>query len=676
MKKTSFHKTVKELMDVHFPKFKDENNFPNTDENFSLDNQHQDSILDETFNVETNDINLNENLYTIKAFINKAKEKISFEEKIYNLTIKYRYTLPDAYIKEHLKTLREEGYKSFPKCVSTFLGTPRRGKHYSVYPMKSSSGTDGEYCYLGIEKQLQKYISPSTYQHRVIKVIVNIDGMQVYENKEDTMWPILLKIQTKKYEKKVFMVANYYGDSKPESADDFLSDFVTEASKLIKDGVLVNGVRFKFRILGFTCDIPARCFLKCSKGHTGFFSCERCITRGETLKKKMKAGKKTRGKRVFPEINCALRTHESFVNQEEPEHHLGKSALLDIPDFNIINDMYIDSMHALDLGVSKRIVTTWLSKKKKTIGRLNEDLVNKMDIMLNYYLRKTVPREFHRKYFNLQKPSKWKANQNRMFILYAAAFVTKEILSSEAYNHLLLYIVAYRILSDKNLCKTSSEVAKSFFIQFFNEMPEYYGDGSQVLTSHYTIHIADDVKNNNMNLIQMSAYDFENYLGKLSNLINGPSDPLVQVINRLSEIRKSSFIELKYRLYDIKFCEEEEKNNTDEFDIKSLKFKGYIIESRSPNNLVLLHDDMYFMIERIYSLKIFIETSDDIIVTGKLHSSESIFKVPCDSKEVGLVKIKPLNIKHSCYLSNIQRKCFFLSLENKKTFAATMLHED
>ena len=49
---------------------------------------------------------------------------------------------------------------------------------------------------------------------------------------------------------------------------------------LLKErGIAVNGVVFNIRLLFFTCDAPARQFLKCVKGHSGFYSCERCEIR-------------------------------------------------------------------------------------------------------------------------------------------------------------------------------------------------------------------------------------------------------------------------------------------------------------------------------------------------------------------------------------------------------------
>lgn len=441
----------------------------------------------------------------------------------------------------------------------------------------------------------------------------------------------------------------------------------------------MNGQKYDFQIIGFTCDIPNRTFLKFTKAHTAFFSCERCETRGKSFKQNKNSKSKKKGtKRIFPKTECLHRTRKKFVIKDQLNHHIpnSTSALLQIPGLNIIKDVFIESVHLIDIETLKRIITTWLSDKKNQLGKLNEDKVLQLDFIMSHYVKNSIPREFHRKHYNIHKPGKWKANQNRMFMLYVAVFIMKDLLDIDAYNHLLLYIIAYRLLSDPDMCTENAGVSRSYFTEFFKDIPQIYGKENQVLNMHYLIHVADDVQYTELNLIKISAYDFENYLGILGNLINGPSDPLTQVINRLFEIQnnKSAFIKLKRRLCDITF---DEKDNSLEqgIIIKSVYFKGYIIQSETPDNLIALYDGIYLKVNKIFAVNKNIESSDDITISGFIQNSISIFEYPCNSKDIGLVKIISTNIKYSCLLSNVYRKCFSLTLENE-TFSATMLHEE
>lgn len=68
--------------------------------------------------------------------------------------------------------------------------------------------------------------------------------------------------------------------------------------------------------MAFICDTPARAFLKCTKGHGGYNACERCTIPGELLR----VGKSS--KIIYPGVGHAIRTKQSFIIQEDSEHHV------------------------------------------------------------------------------------------------------------------------------------------------------------------------------------------------------------------------------------------------------------------------------------------------------------------------------------------------------------------
>lgn len=67
----------------------------------------------------------------------------------------------------------------------------------------------------------------------------------------------------------------------------------------------------------------------------------------------------------YPEMNCTKRSKESFLKQKQTEHHKDNigSALLQLPNFDVINSVAIDSMHLLYLGVIKMLLEKWIVKK-------------------------------------------------------------------------------------------------------------------------------------------------------------------------------------------------------------------------------------------------------------------------------------------------------------------------
>lgn len=80
---------------------------------------------------------------------------------------------------------------------------------------------------------------------------------------------------------------------------------------MITNGIIIGNSHYNFNIKAFVCDIPARAFIKCCKGHTGFFACERCEIKGTSFG----------GKRIYKDIDCIERTNDSFRSKRQIEHH-------------------------------------------------------------------------------------------------------------------------------------------------------------------------------------------------------------------------------------------------------------------------------------------------------------------------------------------------------------------
>ena len=74
-------------------------------------------------------------------------------------------------------------------------------------------------------------------------------------------------------QKKVFLIGIFYGTSKPDLLEDYLSDFVSEAESLRQIGITLKGRQHGFRLKAFVCDTPARSYILNINGHTAYFGC-------------------------------------------------------------------------------------------------------------------------------------------------------------------------------------------------------------------------------------------------------------------------------------------------------------------------------------------------------------------------------------------------------------------
>jgi len=63
------------------------------------------------------------------------------------------------------------------------------------------------------------------------------------------------------------------------------------------------------------CDAPAKTFMKCVKGHTGYYGYDKCEVEVEWRENRM----------LFLDENASLRTDEKFLLRHNEDHHLNDS---------------------------------------------------------------------------------------------------------------------------------------------------------------------------------------------------------------------------------------------------------------------------------------------------------------------------------------------------------------
>jgi hypothetical protein len=256
----------------------------------------------------------------------------------------------------------------------------------------------GQYLYLGIESGLLKVTRQfkiSLERRTELLLNFNIDGVPLFKSSNAQLWPILCSI----LDFEPFIVAIYYGNTKPNSVEEYLKDFLDELKKLQEDGLAVDDDKLlTVKVNAFICDAPARAFLKCTKGHNAYYSCERCIIKGVW-----------HGRVVF-DINenlPPLRTEEDFRNLAYSDHQIKKSPLLDI-GLPCITSFPLDYMHLVCLGVVKRLLT--YLKHGPREWKLSHQQFSLLSQKLGA-LNSKMPRDFARQPRSMYDMDKWKATE-------------------------------------------------------------------------------------------------------------------------------------------------------------------------------------------------------------------------------------------------------------------------
>lgn len=241
---------------------------------------------------------------------------------------------------------------------------------------------------------------------------------------------------------------------------------------------------------------------------------------------------------TFPEISASQRTDADFAFQRDEDHHTGVSPLLDL-GVGMVSNFVLDYMHLVCLGVVRKLMFMWLKGplKCRMQGRVEREVSKALVALRNF-----IPREFNRKPRSLVELKSWKATEFRQFLLYSGPVVLHGKLRPELYRHFLVLSVAMHILLSPSLCHTFCEYAGNLLRSFCQNFGLFYGHQFLVYNVHSLIHLADDAKKYGA-LDNVSAFPFENYLGKLKKMVRRPQDPVSQIVRRIHE-RKCNSLKL------------------------------------------------------------------------------------------------------------------------------------
>lgn len=281
----------------------------------------------------------------------------------------------------------------------------------------------------------------------------------------------------------------------------------------------------------------------------------------------------------------------------------------------------------------KKLTEFWIFGKAQTrLQRRNMlGLRQKTELSnLMMQLRKCVPSDFQRKTRDISHITQWKATEYRFLLLYCGPVVLKGIFNSRLYKHFLLFHSACRILCSNEYAFIYTTQAKAYLTSFFKAMDIIYGRQSQITNAHNLIHLADNVQNMNCILSKISAFPFESLLGRIKSLLRNANCPLAQVCRRLHELASVSTKPPIMSIIQVLKVGTNQNNNR--FDIKRLKYKGFILTTKFPNNLVIFENGILLSVTKITCSQI---DQEDIQIEGNQWKvKRSIFTYPNKSEDL------------------------------------------
>ena len=531
-----------------------------------------------------------------------------------------------------------------------------RTLQHTVTDVVTKETAKGSYYHYGLERGIQDELCRLSAGNGSDSVAVqfNIDGLPLYKSSSAQFWPILgavvncCEFSAAKDCSDPFLVGLYFGYSKPSDVNEFLSDFVSELSLLQKCGVNYCGKQYRLQVHSFCCDMPARAFIKCVTGHSGYGGCDKCEQHGKYVKCV-----------TFPDSHARLRTDESFAAMTDVRHHSKDyvSPLMSLPKpVGMVSQFPIDYMHLVCLGVTRKLVSLWLHGPLKTrLGRQSVERINERLISLKQH----VPCEFQRKPRSLSEYERWKATEYRQMLLYTGPLALSGILPTALYDNFMLLSVAIRMFLSPDICHDMCDYGHGLLLLFVEHFGQLYGADKISYNVHGLVHLGDEVKRFGQ-LDSVSSFPYENYLGKIKRLLKKPNSPLQQIVRRLSEqSTKCAKVEVS--------CVKQEHSEGPlhdcitsqcEYQYKELVHGRLHIKLTSPGDrFVLLKDTSIVSVENIVRT-----TSGSIgLLCRQFRVVQDFFSYPLPSREIGIFRLGDLGKKLTFHsLSEVVQKVVVL----------------
>lgn len=568
-------------------------------------------------------------------------DSTTLAEQLSALAIEFKVS--HRFLSALLEILRK-WHPELPNDPRTLLRTPR------CTDLKPMGG--GFYYHFGIRVSILNVLElyqSDTEQSAIDKLDlhINIDGLPLFGSSTACLWPILGRLKQFPHARP-FPIGIFSGNSKPLSLNEYLQDFVEEMKNLEITGIQFGGRNYAISLDAIICDAPARSYVKCTKGHSGYNSCERCTQAG-----------KWAGKMTFPEMNASLRNDQGFSEMAYENHQHAVSPFSEL-SVGLVSQVPLDYMHSVCLGVVRKILVQWIKGPKKV--RLSATQINVISTDL-VKLRSWFPREFSRKPRPLSEVMQMKATEFRNFLLYSGPVVLKGKLADDLYQNFLRLSIAIRLLLSPTLCVTYLDYVNQLLRYFVATFSKLYGKTELVYNIHCLIHLCEDVHRFGA-LDNVSAFPFENYLGQLKKLVRRPKDPLQQIVRRLSEADQQS---KQSPMNESERCKKSHTRGPlpiayrNHAQYEQYRGENFFLSTSIGDNCVEIEGK----IGLLRNILLDELSSQVLVVFEQLDNCESFFANPLPSERLSIYFIRHLDGLETVFpISSINKKCMLLPIEN------------
>ena len=297
-------------------------------------------------------------------------------------------------------------------------------------------------------------------------------------------------------------------------------------------------------ICQFLADNQKRSTALNSLGHASWHPCEYCFSRGVPLKTKTADGK-NKTKITWPASTAGgePRTREKIedilenidnLGPRERKGVVGPSALLELPDFDIVRDTPCEYLHSTCLGVVKRTVSLTFSVgelRPRLTKRKLSDPADFNVIMLNIKMPKESSRRARELDFAVLKGAEF-----RNLAIFFFPIVIDCIEEGEEERELwlcLAYMVRACIIPSEEFRYVNLNVIEMCSKKVYHIYEKLFGAVNCTYNTHTVFSHITEIRAHGP-LTETSAFAFESFYGELKNCyVPGTPSPLKQAFQKV-----------------------------------------------------------------------------------------------------------------------------------------------
>ena len=234
---------------------------------------------------------------------------------------------------------------------------------------------------------------------------------------------------------------------------------------------------------------------------------------------------------TFHDASEALRRRQAHGKSEHVNGVKGPSWLQFLDHYNSIDGMPIDYMHGFLLGVQKLLLKLWFSQSYSKEPFSFSKFANLLDKRLKGIMPTLEVKRLPRSISEYLKY--WKANELRSFLLYYGIPSLYGILSTEYFEHYVLFSHAIFLLLKDSISEEDLNQAEKNLETFCKYFQALYPKRYYTLNVHNLLHLVYCVRALGP-LYVFSCFPFEDKNGFLLKLIHGTQFIESQIISAVS----------------------------------------------------------------------------------------------------------------------------------------------